>query len=282
MVWLTARGPVRLDRPQIVGVVNVTPDSFWHGGRHPDPREAVELVAQMLDEGVDLIDLGGESTRPGTERVEPETERARVIPVLEAIVERWPDLIVSVDTVRAETARAALDAGAAAINDVSGLRLDPELGPLIAERRAGAILMHSRGTVEEMARYDLATYGDDPVGEIIGELEETLEEAQRVGIGDEAIVLDPGLGFSKRTEHSVATLAQLERFEELGYPILIGPSRKRFVGEVAGGLPVEERLEGTIAAIVIGYLRGARLFRVHDISAARRALALAEAVVDLS
>lgn len=280
--WVTSRGTLALDRPRLVGILNVTPDSFWSGGRYPGVEEALDAAARMLDEGADLIDLGGESTRPGAERVDPATEMERILPTLRALVARWPDLLITVDTVRAETAAAALAEGAAAINDVSGLRLDPDLRAVIAEAGAGVILMHSRGGVEEMASYGLAEYGPDPVGEMVGELGESLERARGAGIAASSIVLDPGLGFAKRTEHSVAALAELQRFTALGCPVLVGPSRKRFVGEVAGGLPVEERLEGTVAACVIGYLRGARLFRVHDVGEVRRALALAEAVTRIS
>jgi dihydropteroate synthase len=276
--WTTARGALPLARPLILGVINLTPDSFWSGSRHGGVEAAVAAAERLREEGADLLDLGGESTRPGAGRVAAAEERARVIPVLRELVRRWPELMVSVDTVRAETAAAALDEGAAVINDVAALRLDPRMGEVVAGRGAGVILMHSRGGVEEMARYELATYGADPVGEIAGELAEALQRAREAGIAEEAIVLDPGLGFAKRTEESIAVLAHLERITALGRPVLVGPSRKRFVGEVAGGLPPEERLEGTLAACVIAHLRGARLFRVHDVGAARRALAVAEAV----
>jgi dihydropteroate synthase len=269
---------VTLDRPRILGVLNVTPDSFWSGGRHAGLAVAVAAAERMLAEGADLIDLGGESTRPGAERVPVAEELKRVVPVLRELLRRWPDLLVSVDTVRAETAEAALAEGAAAINDVSGLRLDPRLGEVIARASAGVILMHSRGGVEEMASYELADYGPDPVGEIAGELKGALRRADEAGIPEAAVILDPGLGFAKRTEQSIAILAQLGRLAALGRPLLVGPSRKRFVGEVAGGLPPEDRLEGTIAACVIALLHGARLFRVHDVGAVRRALAVAESV----
>lgn len=277
-VWETARGALSLDRPRILGILNVTPDSFWSGSRHAGVEAAVAAAERLLEEGADLIDLGGESTRPGARRIAPEEERNRVLPVLRELLRRWPDLLVSVDTVRAETAAAALAEGACAINDVSALRLDPRMGEVVAERGAGVILMHSRGEVEEMASYGLADYGPDPVGEIVDELDGALERARALGIAESTIVLDPGLGFAKRTEESIAVLAQLERIRALGHPVLVGPSRKRFVGEVAGGLPPEERLEGTIAACVIALLHGARLFRVHDVGEVRRALAVAEAV----
>jgi len=278
LVWATARGVLTLDRPRVMGIVNVTPDSFWYGGRHTGFDAALAAAERHLEEGADLIDLGGESTRPGAVRIPVEEELGRVVPVLREFVRRWPELLISVDTTRAEVAAVVLEEGAAAINDVGGLRLDPRLGEVVAEAGAGIILMHSRGGVEEMASYELARYGADPVGEVIEELRGALARAHRAGIGDDAVVLDPGLGFSKRTEHSIAVLAQLDRLMDLGYPVLIGPSRKRFIGEVAGGLPPEERLEGTIAACVTAYLSGASIFRVHDVQAVRRALAVAEAV----
>ena len=177
-----------------------------------------------------------------------------------------------------EVAAAVLAEGAWIVNDVSGLRLDPRLAGVIADARAGAVLMHSRGSVAEMASYATAQYGSDPVAEIAQELQRALQCARAAGIAEDAIVLDPGLGFSKRTEHSLGVLGRLDRILALGRPVMLGPSRKRFVGEVAGGLAPPERLEGTNAACVAGLLAGARLFRVHDVAPVRRALSVAEAV----
>ncbi|HEY8470319.1 MAG TPA: dihydropteroate synthase [Longimicrobiales bacterium] len=279
-VWETARGPVHLDRPCIFGILNITPDSFWDGGRHAGVDAAIAHAAALLEQGADVIDVGGESTRPGALPVPADEELRRVLPVVRELVRRWPDLVISVDTVKAEVARAALAEGAAVINDVSGLRLDPGLGQVVAEAGAGIVLMHSRGPVDQMASYELARYGPDPVGDIVRELAEAMERARATGIASAAVVLDPGLGFSKRTEHSAAAIARLDRILALGRPVLVGPSRKRFVGELAGGLPVEERLEPTIAACIVALLRGARLFRVHDVRAVRRALTVAEALLD--
>lgn len=276
--WLTAGGTLALDRPLIAGILNVTPDSFHDGGRHATTAAAVAHAERLLADGADILDVGGESTRPGARPVDAVEERARVVPVVEAVVRRFPDVPISVDTVKADVARAALDAGAAIINDVSGLRLDPALGTAVAAAGAGIVLMHSRGTVATMASYALAEYGDDPVGTIVHELEEAAARALRAGVAREAIVLDPGLGFAKRTDHSIAILARLDRIVRLGWPVFVGPSRKRFTGELAGGLPPEERLEGTIAACVAALLAGARIFRVHDVAPVRRALAVAEAV----
>lgn len=276
--WRTARGELALDRPRIVGILNVTPDSFWDGGRYSRAEAALRRAERMLADGADLIDVGGESTRPGAEPVAADEELRRVLPVVRGIARRWPDTLVSVDTVKAEVARAAIDAGAAVVNDVAALRIDPELGSVVAAAGAGLVLMHSRGSVETMARYALARYGADPVGEIVAELADAVDRATGAGVAADAVVVDPGLGFAKRTEQSRAVLARLDRLAALGRPILVGPSRKRFVGELGGGLPPEERLEGTLAACVAALFGGARLFRVHDVLPVRRALDVAEAI----
>lgn len=276
--WATARGPLSLDRPRIFGILNVTPDSFWDGGLHAGVEAAVAHAAVLLEEGADVIDVGGESTRPGAHPVPAAQEAQRVVPVVRELVRRFPEALVSVDTVKAEVARAALGEGAAIVNDVGGLRLDPEMAAAAREGAAGVVLMHSRGGVDEMARYATAEYGEDPVEEVVVELGMALERARRAGIAEAAVVLDPGLGFSKRTEHSAAVLGRLDRVLALGRPVLVGPSRKRFVGELAGGVPPDRRLEATLAASVFALLRGARLFRVHDVAAHRRALDVAEAL----
>ena len=280
VAWRTAARALRLDRPIVAGILNVTPDSFWDGGRHAGVEAAVRHAAALIEEGADMLDIGGESTRPGASRVEPGEEIARVVPVIEALHARWPEVPLSVDTVKSSVAQAALDAGAAAINDVSGLRLDDALGAVIARAGAGVILMHSRGDVERMARYELADYGPDPVSEVRAELADAVDRAHASGIADDAIVVDPGLGFAKRTSHSLDVLARLDRIASLGHPVLVGPSRKRFIGDAAGAaLPAEQRLEGTIAACVVALLHGALLFRVHDVAPVRRAVDFAHAVV---
>lgn len=276
--WRTRLGPLPLDRPRIMGVLNLTPDSFWPGSR-TDADDALRRAEALIGAGADLLDLGGESTRPGAAAVPPAEEAARVVPVVRALAREWPELPISVDTVKAAVAEAALDAGAAVVNDVSGLRLDPAMAPLVARAGAGVVLMHSRSTVERMASYETAAYGDDVVGEVVAELGEAVDRARAAGVPGNAIALDPGLGFSKRTADTVAVLRSLRRLVAMGFPVLVGPSRKRFVGELAGGLPVEERLPGTIAACVVALGAGARLFRVHDVAAVRRALDVAEALV---
>jgi dihydropteroate synthase len=278
VVWRTAGGVLRLDGPRVMGIVNVTPDSFFDGGVHATLAAALGRAEALLAEGAELLDVGGESTRPGARPVPAAAEARRVLPVVAEIARRWPGVPLSVDTVKAEVARAALAEGAWIVNDVSGLRLDPALAGVVAAAGAGVVLMHSRGTVSEMASYETAVYGADPVAEVVAELGQALGRARAAGIAEDAVVLDPGLGFSKRTEHSVAVLQELHRIVALGRPVLLGPSRKRFIGELAGGLAAADRLEGTLAACVVGLLRGARIFRVHDSGAARRALAIAQAL----
>lgn len=276
--WRTGLGLLPLDRPQVMGILNVTPDSFWAGSRSPGLAETLARAEAMLEQGADLLDVGGESTRPGAQGVTAELESSRIVPVVRELVRRFPHVPVSVDTVKSEVARAALAEGAAIVNDVSGLRLDPDLGPLVAEHGAGLVLMHSRGTVERMASYEEADYQADPVDLVVEELSAGLRRAQAAGIDDQSVVLDPGLGFAKRTAHSVAVLAGLPRIAALGRPVLVGPSRKRFIGELAGGVPADQRLPGTIAACVAALERGASIFRVHDVGPVRQALDVAHAI----
>lgn len=276
--WLTAAGGVPLDRPVIMGILNVTPDSFSDGGVHAGVDRALAHAERLLGDGAHILDLGGESTRPGRDRVIPAGEElARVLPVLGALVRRFPGVVVSIDTMKAEVARAALDAGAAAVNDVTAFRHDPAMAETTAAARAGVILMHSRGPALELASSDRADYGDDPVGTIFGELKTSLLGAVAAGIPAECIVLDPGLGFAKTAEQSLRLLDQLAPFGSLGRPLLVGPSRKRFLG-VATGRDVGERDTATAAACALAWERGARLFRVHDVATARDALSLAHAL----
>jgi dihydropteroate synthase len=278
-IWRTARLQVRLHRPVIAGVVNVTPDSFWDGGRHASVDAAVRHAEQLLAEGADILDVGGESSRPGAVAVTATEEEARVLPVIEQLARRWPEVAISVDTMKAAVARAALDAGAVIINDVSALRADPALGAVVAEAGAGLVLMHSRGSLENMALYELAEYGENPIADVAAELSLAVERARHAGVHAGCLVVDPGLGFAKRTEHSLALLRDLRQLASLGLPVLVGPSRKRFIGDAVGGLPAEQRLEGGIAACVVALQNGALLFRMHDVAPARRALDLAFAVI---
>ncbi len=272
--WRTARRVLTLDRARVVGILNVTPDSFSDGGRHFAPADAVAAAQRMRAAGADLLDVGGESTRPDAVAPEPAVELRRVVPVIERIVAEV-GLPVSVDTRRASVARAALAAGAEIVNDVSGLAHDPGMAALVAETGAGVIVMHMRGEPATMDR--LAVY-DDVVAEVARELAVQRDRALAFGVAPEAIVLDPGLGFAKTAEQSLALLAGLEALAALGHPVLVGPSRKRFLGAVTGR-PVAERDAATAAACVAARLQGASLFRVHDVAAAKEALAVADAIL---
>jgi dihydropteroate synthase len=227
-----------------------------------------------------MIDVGGESTRPqGARAVAVEEERARVVPIVDWLRREHPAFPVSVDTSKSAVARAALDAGARVINDVSGGRLDMYLCDVVATAGAGIVLMHSRGSVENMATYDFALYDNDPVRDIMHELSASATRALDSSIPRESIVLDPGIGFAKRTEHSLAVLREIARICSLGYPVMVGASRKRSIGELSGVKEPQGRLAGTIAAHVVALLRGARLFRVHDVKPHREALAVAWATI---
>lgn len=278
VVWTTARGAIQLDRPVIVGILNITPDSFSDGGMWTAPEAALARAGALVEGGARMLDVGGESTRPGRPEPVPEAEElGRVLPVVEALVARFPDVPVSVDTVKAGVARAALQAGAAVVNDVSGLRLDSGMPGVVAAAGAGLVLMHSRGSVGTMATYDEAEYGGDPVGGVLHELRAALERAETGGVEPHRVVVDPGLGFSKTPEQSLAVLDGLAALTALGRPILVGPSRKRFLGH-ATGRDASDRDRATAAACVLAWERGARLFRVHEPAAVRDALALAAAI----
>jgi dihydropteroate synthase len=270
---------VAIDRPLVVAVLNVTPDSFSDGGRYDDVASAMRRVEEIVAEGADMLDIGGESTRPGATRIDDALELARVLPVVRAVRRGFSDLPISVDTTRSTVARAALQEGANVVNDVSGLRLDTGMAAVLAATGAGVVLMHSRGTVEDMASFMHASYGDDVVSEVIAELEESVSRAIAAGVRADGIVLDPGIGFSKRSEHSVAVLRGLDRLAALGFPVMVGASRKRVIGQIAGGTTPALRLYGTIGAHVAALARGARLFRVHDVRAHREALDAAWAVL---
>jgi len=281
MFWRHATGILSLDTPRIVGILNVTPDSFSEGAAlAPRTLDDVRRRAEgLVADGADVIDIGGESTRPHAEPVDVDEELRRVVPAIRVTLEAVPGVPVSVDTVKARVAAEALAAGASIVNDVSGFRLDAEMPRVCASCGAGVVLMHSRGDVADMATFVHAAYGDDPVGEVITELRACVDRATRAGVERERIVLDPGIGFSKRGAQSVAMVAQLERFAALGFPMLVGVSRKRFIGEITGVGTPSERVAGTIGANVVALQRGARLFRVHDVQPARHALDVAWAIM---
>lgn len=276
--WRTGQGEIALDRPVLVGILNVTPDSFSDGGRYAGLDEARAQADRLVREGAAIVDVGGESTRPGRDEPVPEAEELRrVVPVVEAIRRDLPEAVVSVDTVKAGVARAALDAGAAILNDVTALRHDPELAAVAASAGAGVVLMHSRGTLLEIASYAHAEYGGDPVPAVLAELAAAMERATAHGVRADAIVVDPGLGFSKTPEQNMLVCDRLAALLSLGRPVLVGPSRKRFVGTITG-LDAAERDRASATVCALAWERGARLFRVHDVAAAREALAVAQAI----
>jgi dihydropteroate synthase len=276
--WLTARGAILLDNPVLMGILNVTPDSFSDGGRYTGPDAALAQAEVLLTEGAAIVDVGGESTRPGRETDVPlEEELARVVPVVDALVRAHPDLAVSVDTVKSEVAHAALEHGAAIVNDVSAFRLDPAMAAVAAAAGAGVALMHSRGSILELASYRHATYPGGVVAEVVAELRTALAGAAAAGVAPERIVLDPGLGFSKTVDQNIELFDQLAALEALGRPVLVGPSRKRFLGALTDA-PLDQRDRATAVACALAWERGARIFRVHSVGAAREALALTRAV----
>jgi dihydropteroate synthase len=278
-MWRTARRPVALDRPVLMGILNVTPDSFSDGGRFAAPEAALAHADRLVAEGATIVDVGGESTRPGrTEPVPVEEELRRVVPIVESLVRERSDLLVSVDTVKGEVARAALDAGAAIVNDVTAFRLDPSIARVAAAAGAGVVLMHSRGSVLEIASYTHAEYGRGVVPDVLAELREAVSAATAAGIDPDAVAVDPGFGFGKTVEQNLELFDQLAALQALGRPLVVGPSRKRFLGAVTGA-EVDARDRATAAACALAWERGARIFRVHDVAGARETLALAAAVV---
>jgi dihydropteroate synthase len=279
MHWHHATGSLSLDRPRILGIVNVTPDSFSDGGRLRSLDDIRRHVDRLVAEGADVIDVGGESTRPqGASAVDEEEELRRVGPAIGAIRADHPDIPVSIDTVKSRVAAEALALGASIVNDVSGFRLDDAMAGVCVRAGAGVVLMHSRGDVADMATFAHAEYGDDVTGEVIGELQGCLERAARAGVTQDRIVLDPGIGFSKRGEQSLRVLNELPRLATLGYPLLVGVSRKRFIGQINDVAVAADRVAGTTGANVAALDRGARLFRVHDVKPAREALDVAWAI----
>jgi dihydropteroate synthase len=272
--WRTSRRVIPLERSCVVGILNVTPDSFSDGGRHVTLDAALAGARALKAAGADVIDVGGESTRPGAERPDEAEELRRVVPVVRGVVEET-GLPVSIDTRRSRVAEAALAAGAEIVNDVSGLAHDERMTEVVRVGGAGVVLMHMRGdpqTMDARARYR------DVAAEVATELAACRDRAVGAGIAREAVVLDPGLGFAKLPAHNFVLLDRLGSLTALGHPVMVGPSRKRFLGAVTGR-PVDQRDAATAAACVAARFRGARLFRVHDVAAAREALAVADAVL---
>lgn len=280
MHWLHASGSLSLDGPRVMGIVNVTPDSFSDGGRLASLDDARRHVDRMVAEGADIIDIGGESTRPHTTPISADEELSRVIPVIRAARDDYPDAVISIDTVKSRVAREALAAGASIVNDVSAFRLDDQMAATCADGRAGVVLMHSRGDVADMATFEHARYEDGVVAAVVAELAASVERATTAGITRDCVVLDPGVGFAKRGADSIAVLRHLDRVASLGFPVLVGVSRKRFIGELTGVSTPANRVAGSVGANVAALARGARIFRVHDVRPTREALDVAWAILN--
>jgi dihydropteroate synthase len=258
-------------RTYLMGILNVTPDSFSDAGRFFDQTDAVLHAFQMVKDGADIIDVGGESTRPGAEPVPVEEELRRVIPVVTKIRQK-SRVPISVDTYKSQVAREALKAGADIINDISGLHFDPNMADVIAEAGASAVIMHIKGTPKDM---QVNPHYNDVIKEIYEYLEEAVESARRKGI--KQIMIDPGIGFGKTVEHNLEIISRLDEFHKIGVPILIGVSRKSFIGKILE-TAVESRLEGTAAAVTASIIHGADIVRVHDVREMRRVALVADAI----
>lgn len=266
-----------LDRPKIMGVLNVTPDSFSDGGKYYDFEAAIRRAEEMIQEGVDIIDIGGESTGPGSKDVSLEEELERVIPVVKEIRAKFPEMWLSADTCKAEVAKQAIEAGCDTVNDIMALRGDNEMVHVVAEKKVPVVLMYSKESSPRLTAE--AKEYDDIVKTIIGFLSERVQFAFSHGIAAEQIIIDPGMGVfvSSLAKYSLEILTRLKEFKSLGFPILIGPSRKSFIGEVLN-VPVDDRPEGSLAAATVALLNGANIIRVHDVKACRRVADFVSAV----
>jgi dihydropteroate synthase len=258
-----------------MGVLNVTPDSFSDGGQFNEINSAISHVDDMLKNGADIIDIGGESTKPGSEPVSANEESKRIVPIIKAIKNEYKDILVSVDTYKSDVAKKAIKAGADFVNDISGLTFDDEMVSLLAQRNIPVVIMHINGKPKTMQKNILYS---DLISDIKKFFIKQCEYAINSGIKKNNIIIDPGIGFGKTFDHNFTLLKRLKELEDLGFPILIGPSRKAFIGDVLN-LPSNERVEGTIATIVAGILNGANIIRVHDVKEIKRAIIVTEKIL---
>jgi dihydropteroate synthase len=263
-------------RTYVMGILNSTPDSFYAGSRRPGYDAAVTAAAHMIEAGADILDIGGESTRPGADPVTPEQERERTVPVIKAVRARFPDALISIDTYKADIAAAALDAGADMINDISALRMDRNMARTAADAGCPVCLMHMQGEPRNMQKDP--RYDKDPVGEIIAFLEERIAAAVESGIQENNIIIDPGIGFGKTAEHNLEIMNRLDEFRVLGRPVLLGASRKRFIGAALDQPDEADRLHGSLAVAVLAAARGADIVRVHDVPETVNAVRMADAI----
>ena len=267
--WIREENPATL----IMGILNVTPDSFSDGGMYYDATQAIEFALQMAEEGADIIDVGGESTRPGAKTVELQKECDRVLPVIEGIRTK-SDILISIDTYKSEVARQSIATGAGMVNDISGMTFDPNMVDIIKESGLPVVIMHIKGTPKNMQKNP---YYEDLMQELTEYFEERKKFARAKGILDQQIILDPGIGFGKRLQDNFQLLRELKKIVDMGFPVLIGPSRKSFIG-LTLDLPVDQRLEGTAAAVTTGILKGARIVRVHDVKEMKRVALITDSI----
>lgn len=258
----------------IMGVLNVTPDSFSDGGLFFNEKKAIEHALRLIEDGADIIDIGGESTRPGSEPVSVEEEIRRTIPVIKAI-SREIKVPISIDTYKAGVAKHALDAGASIVNDISGLRFDPEMPKVVSEYNVPVIIMHIKGRPKDMQQNPVY---EALIPEIMDYLRISIRLANKFGISDDKIIIDPGIGFGKTFEHNLEITKNLKEFTLLGRPVAVGVSRKAFIGKILGDLPPSERLEGTAAAVAISIFNGANIVRVHDVKEMAKVAKVADAI----
>ena len=267
--WIREENPATL----IMGILNVTPDSFSDGGMYYNATQAVEFALQMEEEGADIIDVGGESTRPGAKTVELQKECDRILPVIEGIRTK-SDILISIDTYKSEVARQSIATGAGMVNDISGMTFDPNMVDVIKDSGLPVVIMHIKGTPENMQKNP---YYEDLMQELTEYFEERKKFARAKGILDQQIILDPGIGFGKRLQDNFQLLRELKKIVDMGFPVLIGPSKKSFIG-LTLDLPIDQRLEGTAAAVTTGILKGARIVRVHDVKEMKRVALITDSI----
>ena len=267
--WIREENPATL----IMGILNVTPDSFSDGGMYYNATQAIEFALQMEEEGADIIDVGGESTRPGAKTVELQKECDRILPVIEGIRTK-SDILISIDTYKSEVARKSIATGAGMVNDISGMTFDPNMVDVIKDSGLPVVIMHIKGTPKNMQKNP---YYEDLMQELTEYFEERKNFARAKGILDQQIILDPGIGFGKRLQDNFQLLRELKKIVDMGFPVLIGPSKKSFIG-LTLDLPIDQRLEGTAAAVTTGILKGARIVRVHDVKEMKRVALITDSI----
>lgn len=275
-IWKIKDKTLEIKKFLIMGILNTSPDSFYSGSSYPDISQAVKRALEMAKEGADIIDVGGQSTRPGSKSISAEEEIERVIPVIRELSKEI-ETPISCDTYKAEVAEKALEAGASIINDISAFSMDKNLLGVIKKSDCGYVLMHMKGTPQDM---QVNPFYEDVVSEVFQFLKEKLQFINKEGIDKERVVVDPGIGFGKRFEDNLTLLKNIEKFTEIGRPVLLGTSRKSFIGKILNNISPEYRLEGSLASAVIGYMKGVKIFRVHDVKETKHTLEVTSAILE--